>query len=74
MTEHEEPSLTKVVRLRSEDNSVTTLVHQSTKPGYRRWQVTYFNGDDHLSDTSFDHFDDALHSLTSKGFVIDKAT
>ena len=49
-------------------------MHQSTKPGYRKWQVTYFHDDEHLSDTSFDHFDEALKSLTSKGFVIDKAT
>ncbi len=74
MTEHEEPSLTKVVRLRSEDGSVTVLVHQSTKPAYRKWQVTYFNGDEHLGDTSFNYFDEALKSLTDKGFVIDKAT
>jgi hypothetical protein len=73
VTEHEEPSSTHVVRLRSADGSVTVLVHRSTKPGYKPWQVTYFHDSDHLSDTSFDHFDDALHALTSKGFIIDKA-
>lgn len=70
----DESSLTKVVRLRSKDKSVTAFVHKSTKPGYKRWQVTYFHDNQHLSDTSFDNFEEALHSLTSQGFVIDKAS
>lgn len=62
------------VRLRSADGTVTVIVHQSTKPGYKKWQVSYFNGDLHLSDSTFDDLNEACQSLTSKGFIIDKVS
>ena len=73
MTGADEPSSTHVVHLISSDGSVTVLVHQSTKPGYKRWQATYYHKDEQLSDTSYDLLDEALHCLCGKGFVIDKA-
>lgn len=62
------------VRLRSPDGTVTVIIHPSTKPGYKRWQVSYFNGDQHLSDSTFDDLNEACQTLTSKGFVIDRVS
>ena len=59
-----------VLRLIAEHNGLV-FIHRTTKPGYKLWQVTYFEADLMSHDASFDHLQEALDSVRAQGFIID---
>ncbi len=50
----------------------SAIIHQSTKPGYRLWQVTYFLDSQVMQDESWDDLQLALDSARAKGLVVDR--
>lgn len=62
--------LVGVLRLIAEHNGLV-FIHRTVKPGYKCWQVTYFEADLMSHDDSFDHLQDALDSVRGQGFIID---
>lgn len=52
----------------------SAVIHHSTKPGTKLWQVSYFNGPVAAEDAHFDTLQEAFDSARASGLEFDKAS
>lgn len=51
----------------------SAIIHHSTKPGYKLWQVSYFSGIQAGEDETWDTLQEALDSARAHGLLLSKA-